>query len=292
MACAPLLGAGAFAVLRWVDWGTSRSADASGGAAELAVWQVLVAASVVVWTVLAAVGLRLLRELTTPIDSWPAVPWRETVAFVVFVYVVIGAVLVVAGVAGLRNPYVMDGQNWKIPFFHLVAGVAILPLLLVLKQIELRAARDAGWSARVRDIERTQVLRRSLQTATASLGVVIALAVIATGALRQATTAARLTPVPDAFVLVYGGWFTGIVAAIYLHVFSALEARGRWILTIAARLPDPDPKTGDVFTAHRTLRAELAQELELGGDARRNLESLIAVLAPLTAALLTRLGGL
>jgi len=284
--CAPLLGFAAFAVLRWADWGTSADADADGGDAELAVWQFLVAASVVVWAVLAGVGLRLLR------DVGRANQRRETIVFVAFVYVVIGAVLVVGAIAGLRNEYVMDGQRWKIPLFHLIAGAANAPLLIVLKRIQLQAADDAGWGATAADLERMRRLRRTMHAATASLGVVIALAVIATGALRQATVAAGLTPVPDTFVLVYGGWFTGVVAAIYLYVFSALEARGRRILGAAAPLPDPGPGSADAFLAGRTLRCELAQELELGGDARRNLEGLLAVLAPIAGALLTRLGGL
>ena len=299
MACAPFLGLAAFAVLRWVDWGESRNADARGGAAELAVWQFLVAASVVVWAVLAGVGLRLLKALIAPIGASPpaggrarrANSRRETVAFVILVYAVIGTMLVIGGIAELRNPYVMDGQNWKIPILHLVAGAAIVPLLVGLQRIQLSAADDTGWSATARDVERIRLLRRLMQAAIAALGVVIALAVIATGALRQATMAAGLEPVPDTFVLVYGGWFTGVVAAIYLYVFSALEARGRWVLKTAAPLPDPDPDHADRFLASRTLRGELAQELELGGDARRNLEGLIAVLAPLTAALLTRVGG-
>ena len=95
----------------------------------------------------------------------------------------------------------MGGQNWKIPILHLVAGAANVPLLIVLKRIQLQAVDDTGWRATARDVERMRGLRRSMQAATGSLGVVIALAVIATGALRQATVAAGLTPVPDTFVL-------------------------------------------------------------------------------------------
>jgi hypothetical protein len=292
MACAPLVGFGAFAVLRWVDWGASPLPRARGGATELGLWQFLVTASVVVWVVLAGVGFRLLEDLRAELGAQPHSErsWRATVAFVVFVFVVIATMLAIGAIAGLRNPYVMDGQDWKIPVLHLVGGVAIVPLLVVLKRIQLCAVDDTGWTTAARDVARMRVLRRSMQAATAALGVVIALAVIATGALREATVAAHLQPVPDTFVLVYGAWFTGVVAAIYFHVFGALEARGRWMLETAAPLPDPG--SAEEFMAGRSLRSELAQELELGGDPRRNLEGLLAVLAPLAGALLTRLGGL
>lgn len=283
--CAPLLGLAAFAVLEWVDWGADRDPRASGGADELAVWEFLVTASVVAWAVLAGLGLRLLHDVGELVERRR----RETVLFVLYVYVAI-AIVLIAG--GLRNPFVMAGQDWKVPLLHVVAGIANLPLLLVLKRIQLQASDAAGWSTTARDLERLRFLRRCTQTATAALGLVIALAVIATGALREATAAAQLTPVPDTFVLVYGAWFTGVVAAVYLHVFGALEARGRWMLDQIAPLPDVVPESTEAFLTTRALRHELAGELELGGDPRRNLEGLLAVLAPLVAALLTRLGGL
>lgn len=40
------------------------------------------------------------------------------------------------------------------------------------------------------------------------------------------------------------------------------------------------------------LRRTLSAELELGGDARKNLEGLVAVFSPLIGALLSRFGGL
>ena len=288
--CAPLLGLAAFAVLEWVDWGADRDTRARGGADEFAVWEFLVTASVVAWAVLAGLGLRLLHELAAR-GEWADVARRrrETALFVLYVYVAI-AIVLMAG--GLRNPFVMAGQDWKVPLLHVVAGIANLPLLLVLKRIQLQASDAADWSTTARDLERLRFLRRCTQTATAALGLVIALAVIATGALREATAAAQLTPVPDTFVLVYGAWFTGVVAAVYLHVFGALEARGRWMLDQIAPLPDVVPASTDAFLSTRALRHELAGELELGGDPRRNLEGLLAVLAPLVAALLTRLGGL
>jgi hypothetical protein len=241
--------------------------------------------------VLAGVGVRLQEGLPARARASRRTNW-DTIAFLGFVYLAMIVVLAIGAVAGLRNPFVMAGQDWKIPALHVVAGIATAPLLVLLKRIQLAAVDDSHWRIAGRDVERMRLLRSSMQTATALLGVVIALAVIATGALRQATVAAGLTPLPESFVLVYGGWLTGVVAAVYLHVFGALEARGRWMLSTAAPLPDPDPDRSGAFAERRTLRTDLAAELELGGDARTNLEGLIAVLAPLAGALLTRLGGL
>jgi hypothetical protein len=297
---APLLGLGAFALLKWVGWGSERNPWATGGATELAVWQFLISAQVVVWAVLAGAGLRAVTGLNAQVQVWldeasPAwrARWRrETARFLLFSYGVIGVLLVAGGLAGLRNPYVMSGQGWKIPLLHVVAGASAVPFFVVLKRVQLCAAEERAWSTTARDIERIHLLRRYLQSATASLGAIIALAVIATGALRQAVEAATLTPLPDTFVLVYGAWFTGVLAAIYLHVFTALDGRARSLLERAAPLPDPSLAAAEAFAASTKLRGELSAELELGGDPRKNLEGLIAVLSPLGGALLTRLGGL
>ena len=48
---------------------------------------------------------------------------------------------------------------------------------------------------------------------------------IGTGALRDAVVAAGVEAVPDTLVLVYGAWYTAVVAAIYLPAFWAIERR-------------------------------------------------------------------
>jgi hypothetical protein len=116
--------------------------------------------------------------------------------------------------------------------------------------------------------------------------------VISSGALSDAVEAAGLKPLPDSAIIVAGAWFTGVLAAIYIYVFTSLDGRARRFLERAAPLPDPNPAAAEAFVASMTLRRELSAELELGGDARKNLEGLIAVFSPLAAALLSRFGGL
>jgi len=301
IAGAPFLAFGMFALLEWADWGSPRDARARGGEKELAVWEGLITAQVVVWAVLAGLGLRTLRELDAQAEVWLAestqarrARWRwETWSFVLFAYVVIAVVFVPgATVGGLSAPAVLPGQEWKSGLIFGVAFAAILPFLVVLKRIQLWAAEEDGWSTSAGDIERIRVLRRKLRSATASLGTVIALFVISSGAVSDAVVAAKLPPLPDSVVLVVGGVFTGVLAAVYLYVFTSLDSRARGLLERAAPLPDPNPAAAEEFAASTNLRRELSAELELGGDPRKNLEGLIAVLSPLTAALLSRFAGL
>ena len=134
--------------------------------------------------------------------------------------------------------------------------------------------------------------RSSGETPTAALGAIVAVAVIGTGALRDAVAAAHLEPMPDTLVLVYGAWYTGVVAAIYLPAFGAIERQATRILDEVAQLPDPSPATAQTFSERVAYRAQVAQQLGLEGNARQNLEGLVVVMSPLIGAVLTRLGGL
>jgi hypothetical protein len=301
IAAAPFIAFGMFALLEWADWGSARDAGAKDGQKELAVWKGLVTAQVVVWIVLAGIGLRMLRQLDAHADAWFVesgrgwrVLWRwETLGFVLFIFAVIAAVFLPGAiVSGLNSPSVLTGQEWKSGLIFGAGFVALVPFLVVLKRVQLSAAEEGGWSTSARDVERIRVLRRHLRSATAFLGTVIALFVISSGALSEAVKAAQLPPLPDSVILVTGGVFTGTLAAIYLYVFTAVDGRARGILERAAPLADPMPSEADEFSASIQLRRDLGTELELGGDARKNLEGLIAVFSPLLAALLTRFAGL
>ena len=134
---------------------------------------------------------------------------------------------------------------------HALAAVAILPWLVALERIRL-AARDKD-----ANIERIRVLRADLKSATAALGGMIAVAVILTGALREAVAEAGKTPSPDAYVLVYGAWLTAVLAAIYVRAFGAIQRRARSIMDRA--VPLPDPADDGVSGGRRAARAARAR---------------------------------
>ena len=69
-------------------------------------------------------------------------------------------------------------------------------------------------------------------------------------------------------------------------------ARARLIVDRAAPFRDAEVASVDTLRPSRDLRRALKEDLELGGDARKNLEGLVAVFSPLIGALLSRLGGL
>ena len=267
---------------------------------ELAVWQVLLSVQVAVWAVFAVTGLRALERVPNPWLRQPTATaakrarhWRrQTQGFLVTVYAAIGLQFVLAAAAGIHGPRLFAAQQPKILFLHALAGLASAPFLVMLKRIHLTATDPDGWSTTADDIKRVRSLRRTLRTATASLGTIIALAVVSTGAGRRAMVAADTLPLPESVDLLYGAWFTAILAAVYLYAFAALDGRARAVVEEAAPLCDPRLSDVEGFTARTKLRRELSDELELGGDARKNFEGLVAVFAPLLGALLNQVGGL
>jgi hypothetical protein len=290
---APVLGAiAAYLVLEVVNVGKQPHPRAVPDG-RLAVWEFLVTASVVVWLVLGVLGARMLRdrEAVPGGTSWRWIV-RGAPGYFAAVYGAVVFPLVFMGLTGLGNTTILAGQQWKNVVLHLAGAVAIFPLLVVIKQIELHADDDAAWSPGADAIERIARLRRSLHIATAALGAIVALAVIATGALRDAVLGAGVAAVPDTLVLVYGAWYTAVVAAIYLPAFWAIERRATRVLDDVAPLPDPDAATAQTFSERVAFRAEVAQQLGLDGNARENLEGLVVVMSPLIGAVLTRLGGL
>lgn len=110
------------------------------GTAELAVWQLMIVALVVVATMLWGFGIKTLIELDARFSEvLTRARLQETVRFLAVAYGAILLLLVLGGVAGLRNPFLLAGQGWKVPVLHLVAGIATGPFLVVSKRIQIAA---------------------------------------------------------------------------------------------------------------------------------------------------------
>ena len=254
-----------------------------------AVWEVLVTVSVFAWVILAGIGWRLAREVRElsgrPADVWPVI------AFVVTVYVAVALPLILAALLDITNDKVLAGQQLKNFFLHLAGVVLIAPLLIAIKRLQQFAEDDSAWSLTVETIADVTELRRALNLATAALGGIVASAVVATGALRDAVAAAGFDTTPDTFVLVYGAWYTAVLGGIYYYAFAAIEERAEWFLERTAPLPQPSLDAAEEFSTAVDLREQLTQELELGRSAFANLEGLVVILSPLLGAVLTRLAG-
>src|SRR5215204_3147570 len=137
-----LLGFGAFAALKWLPVGERPEEGAARAQDELAVWELLVAGGVVVWALLAGAGFRMWRN----VDDDFARRSGATVVFVTLVWSAALLLLLLGWFADLDSPTILRGQQIKNAALHVVALVAVVPFLVVLKRIQLTAVDETCWS--------------------------------------------------------------------------------------------------------------------------------------------------
>ncbi len=135
------------------------------------------------------------------------------------------------------------------------------------------------------DVDALFELRRYARRFLAALGGLIGIAILATGQLRAAVVAfdAERAAAPEA-VLYFGALFTAFLAALYAPAHAAVENLGRLIRDKAA--PIPNELSGE-YLAELKARSELADELDLGHDAKGAFESAVLIAAPLLSGLIS-----
>jgi hypothetical protein len=133
-------------------------------------------------------------------------------------------------------------------------------------------------------------LREQLQFFLSVLGILVGGLTLATGALRNALVAAPINVegFPPELVLVYGAYFTALVALIYAPTYLALIAAGRKLRDDL--LPMPSPKS-DAWDDWYDRRKDLEELLQLQQGAAKNFQAGFAILAPLAGSIITVLIG-
>jgi len=176
----------------------------------------------------------------------------------------------------------------------LLLGVGVVVALMAVGGIWLvRAAlRDLASSAEPgeKHIQTFLRLREQLQFLLTVLGILVGGLTLATGALRNALVATTpdLKGFPPELVLVYGAYFTALVALIYAPTYIALVATGRKL--VDDLWPMPPPKS-DAWDDWYDRRKDLEELLQLQQGAVKNFQAGFAILAPLAGSIIAVLLG-
>lgn len=210
---------------------------------------------------------------------------RIAASVAVICVLLIGQPLVYRLAEGKVNP--LWGWSWKLPALT-VAGLFLvgLPSLLGILGVQAFAARNLGASIQDSDIEGFIELRDDLNRFLALLGATIGLAVLATGALRNAVRAFNPgADLPAETVLEYGGFLTLLLAFAYAPANYTLIRFGLRIreVLLPERPPPKDPGFGEWYATRKNL-TELLQ-LEIGTFQR--LQTAVLILSPLLSAALS-----
>jgi hypothetical protein len=269
-------------VVRLNGFGPKEFADSG----QFRLWLFLIAAQTALWA-LAAAALLTPETRKTIGDVWP----HSRGAVVAYVLAAAVPLYGFVAYASLRthtsDP--LPGHRWKL--FGLdtlgttiaLIGVALFALVAVCLQIEASRGTAA-------DIARYVELRNLLQRVLTIEGAILGAAVLAAGGLRNAVVAYshHQNAYPREYVFIVGTYFTLILALLYAPVYAKLLRAGRANLDAACPLVEP---ASQEWLAAYEKREKLGEYLRLELTANTNLQAGIAILAPLTSALVGVLLG-
>jgi hypothetical protein len=262
---------------------------------------------------------------SVPLGSGP-LPFRETSRFPVWVFLVAIAcascpVVWSRGISALaqlpaRRPLRLEMLAYAACAVVLTVGVLLAPTLLPSHRsavvllpylgarftvVYVAAALAAApgtiamyriWGACLHDEARLPDLvawRAILQDQLAALGTLIALATLATAALRDAILAAfsaRPDDFPAEYVLLFGAVLTGVVALAYVPPSEQLRRRARTLVEDV--LPVPSQLDGD-WQKQLQQRHDLASLLRIDETSRGAIQNAVIIGGPLITSALTLL---
>ncbi len=257
---------------------------------EFGVWATMIAAQSALWAVLFPISLSALRRI------WAGyrVPRGKLLALH------LGLAIVVAGSLGLNasswRPAVLDPYASRIQLLTILGFLAAGPPIIGIWSVaaalhrvgiavEQTTDKWSGLDARI--VVHLMHLRSVLQRLLAVLGAIVAAVTLAAGAQRNAVIAwGKRFEVPIEFpsiaVVLYGLLFTALVALIYVPVYVRLESVGEAFVGKRYPVPKTEP-TADWYSG----RENLVTLLRLGIRPAEQFQSGVAILAPLTAGLLS-----
>jgi hypothetical protein len=131
--------------------------------------------------------------------------------------------------------------------------------------------------------------RAILQSQLAALGAVIALSTLTTAAFRTAILAAypgHAHDFPVAGVLLFGAWFTGILALVYVPPSERLRRHAQALVDEA--FPIPDQFDGD-WQQQLQRRRDLTSALRIDETSQNSIQNALIIGSPLITSALTLL---
>lgn len=279
MAIAGIFLGYALATIGTGDTSVSRAFTATVG---YRTWRAVLAANVGIWFAFVPLLGSWLRAVSRVGNGTPIWWIRLVVAYLV------GAISVFLLLGMVEGPSSPLSHQWGRVFaitllgFLTVVPLGALGLLAVWQRaLERRVVTPPSGA----DVIALFELRRYATRFLAALGGLVGIAIIATGQLRAAvvTFDAERAAAPEA-VLYFGALFTAFLAALYAPAHGAVESLGRLIRDKAAPVPN---KLSGEYLAELKTRSELADELDLGRDAKGAFESAVLIAAPLISGLIS-----
>jgi hypothetical protein len=272
---------------------------------EFRMWVFLIVAQTALWAVAATVLLA--PEMRRPLAGL----WPEARIPVAASVIATGVPLVsIVAVASLSSSieYPLPAHQWKVFALSLIGAAVALVGVAELALVKFALQHDSPRGGTAEDIKRYLALRTLLQRVLAIEGAIIGAAVLATGALRNAVVAynpslakfikynpgfaqthhLHTSAFPRELVLMYGAFFTLLLALLYAPVYFRLLEVGRANVDRACKAEEP---ASAAWLPAYEKRKKLEEHLQLEIATSASFRAGVAILTPLAGALVALLLG-
>jgi hypothetical protein len=263
-------------------WGPARFTDSG----QFRMWLFLIAGQTALWAIAAA------SLLSAQLAETLAGLWSDARGAVVASVVSVGIPLYgFVAFASFRSPIhsPLPAHRWKL--FGLetlgttIALLGVAQLALVRTALETQAT--GGTST---DVARYLELRSVLQRVLMIEGAILSAAVLVAGAFRNAVIAYthHQGSYPREYVFIVGVYFTLVLTLLSAPVYRKLLEVGR--ANLDAACPPVEPASPEWLAVHEK-REKLSQHLQLEVTTSASFRAGLAILAPLSSALVALLLG-
>lgn len=296
---AGVLGGLGFAVgLAMMRVGVGAEVRGFTGTLQFQAWATIVAFQVALWGALAPGLWRTSGQLWR---RWQEGPGRRGPGLLLVGYLALVGLIVVALRWGSPNPEIPAAYSARALVLVLVALVIVLPPVamgiwlvhgvlgglgarLAVAPVE-RASLEVDWPSVGRPMFADLLwLRATLRQLLLVAGAVIGAATLASGALRLAVLAAAPSAsFPSEIPVLHGGFFTVVLAILYLPASTSLKRQARALVDACWPVP-PSAKPDETWYRSRQS-AEGA--LGLAVSVRDSFQTGAAIVVPLVASIIT-----
>lgn len=181
----------------------------------------------------------------------------------------------------------------KMPIINFIGSIAgtlaILGIWLVQAALDRMKLRLESREEPTKDVKNFLSLQTKLERFLLAAGIIIGAATLATGGLRNATLAYDKTAIfPREYVLLYGMFFSGMLALIYGPAYASLLAVRSRLHDALVPIPETPPDSWNSWHSNRKAVGELLQ-VQSGPIA--SFTNGVSILTPLIGSLVAILLG-
>jgi hypothetical protein len=252
------------------------------------VWGMVFTAMTATWPVLFRFGRDRLREVV------PYVTRRRTAwecVRVLALLLVLAAFWGAPQAAQDRADVGLWGHEVRTGIAVLGGLIAAIPCLLTIWRVHDAVAPDVRERASALDMIKRLIALRGVFTASlAALGVLVMEATLASGALRNALIQWRPSTTnrfPAELVLLYGGFFTALLAAAAIPTYGRLHRRAAAVVEVL--FPPLNPGSDGHWQKRLQERQDLSAYVQADSGPLQSFQATVLVAGPLLTGLLSLL---